>query len=210
MGKGMPHKQIDFFFFYGSTYTYLTVMRIEGAAARFGIEVRWRPFNVRQIMLEQDNIPFRSKPVKMSYMWRDIERRAARHAIPFNRIPTYPVDPEYLANRVGVLSAIEGWCPAYTKATYQAWFLEDAPLGEPENLIPTLQRLGKDPDTVVSRANSQEIRDKYESETNLAREMGIFGSPTFATGKEIFWGDDRLEDALEWCTSAQSSLASSV
>src|SRR5919202_3476502 len=99
-------KRLDLFFFYGSTYTYLTVMRIEEAAARFGIEVRWRPFNVRQIMIEQDNIPFRSKPVKMRYMWRDIERRAARHGIPFNRIPTYPVDPEYLANRVGVLSAV--------------------------------------------------------------------------------------------------------
>ena len=58
-------------------------------------------------MLEQNNIPFRGKPVKMRYMWRDIERRAARYAIPFNSIPTYPVDLEYLANRVGVLSAIE-------------------------------------------------------------------------------------------------------
>ena len=88
----MP-KQMDFFFYYGSTYTYLTVMRIEEAAARVGIEVRWRPFNVRAIMLEQNNIPFRGKPVKMRYMWRDIERRAARYAIPFNALPTYPVDP---------------------------------------------------------------------------------------------------------------------
>lgn len=199
----MP-KQLNFFFYYGSTYTYLTVMRIEEAAARAGVEVRWRPFNVRQIMVEQNNIPFRGKPVKMQYMWRDIERRAARYGIPFNRIPTYPVDPEYLANRVGVVSAIEGWCPDYTKATYRAWFLEDKPLGEAKNLIPTLQRLGKDPNAVISRANSQEIRDKYEMETALAREMNIFGSPTFATDGEIFWGDDRLEDALEWCTSAES------
>ncbi len=201
-------KQMDFFFFYGSTYTYLTVMRIEEAAARIGVEVRWRPFNVRQIMIEQNNIPFRGKPVKMRYMWRDIERRAARYGIPFNRIPTYPVDSEYLANRVGVLSAIEGWCPAYTKATYRAWFFEDNPLGEPENLIPTLQDLGKDPDAVVSRANSQEIRDKYDAETDLAQDMGIFGSPTFAIGSEIFWGDDRLEDALEWCDSDRYTLSS--
>ena len=56
----MP-KQLDFFFFYGSTYTYLTVMRIEEVAARAGIEVRWRPFDVRAIMIEQNNIPFRGK-----------------------------------------------------------------------------------------------------------------------------------------------------
>ena len=73
---------LDFFFFYGSTYTYLTVMRIEQVAARADVEVRWRPFNVREIMIEQNNIPFRGKPVKMRYMWRDIERRAARYGIP--------------------------------------------------------------------------------------------------------------------------------
>jgi len=203
----MP-KQLDFYFFYGSTYTYLTVMRIEEAAQRAGIEVRWRPFNVREIMIEQNNIPFRGKPVKMQYMWRDIERRAARYGIPFDRVPTYPVDPESLANRVGVLAATEGWCPEYTRATYRAWFLEDKPPGEPENLIATLRGLCKDPDAVVSRANSQEIRDRYDAETDLARGMGIFGSPTFAVGNEIFWGDDRLEDAFEWCSSASPSSTS--
>jgi 2-hydroxychromene-2-carboxylate isomerase len=190
--------ELDFFFFYGSTYTYLTVMRIERAAAEAGVEVRWRPFNVREIMLEQDNIPFRDKPVKMAYMWRDVERRANAYGIPFNRIPTYPVDPESLANRVGVLAAIEGWCPEYTKATYRAWFLEDRPPGDLEHLDPILSSLGRDPETVVSRADSQEIRARYDAETDVARRMGIFGSPTFVVGGEIFWGDDRLEDALEW------------
>jgi 2-hydroxychromene-2-carboxylate isomerase len=74
--------ELDFFFFYGSTYTYLTVMRIERAAAEAGVEVRWRPFNVREIMLEQDNIPFRDKAVKMRYMWRDVERRARGYGSP--------------------------------------------------------------------------------------------------------------------------------
>lgn len=193
--------RLDFFFFYGSTYTYLTVMRIEEAAARAGVEVRWRPFNVREIMLEQDNIPFRGKPVKMRYMWRDIERRAGRYGIPFTRIPTYPVDPENLANRVGIVSAMEGWCPQYTKAAYRAWFLEDKPPGDPEHLASILAALGRDPVAVVSRADSQEIQARYDAETDAARSTGIFGSPTFVVGDEIFWGDDRLEDALEWCRS---------
>lgn len=197
-GMGVALERLDFFFFYGSTYTYLTVMRMEEAAARAGVEVRWRPFDVRQIMIEQDNIPFRDKPVKRRYMWRDIERRATRHGIPFGRIPTYPVDPDLLANRVGVVSAAEGWCPEYSRAIYRAWFLEDRPPGEPEGLGEILHSLGKDPDAVISRANSQEIRDKYDAETDLARDMGIFGSPTFVAGGEIFWGDDRLEDAFEW------------
>ena len=202
--QGMSN-QLEFFFFYGSTYTYLSVMRIEQVAAEAGVNVRWRPFNVREIMIEQNNIPFRDKPVKMRYMWRDIERRAARYGIPFRGIPTYPVDPEYLANRVGVVAAIEGWCPEYTKAAYQAWFLEDKPPGEPEHLSSILRALGKDAKAVTSLANSQEIRDRYDSETRIAREMGIFGSPTFVSGGEIFWGDDRLEDALEWRKSRPGS-----
>jgi 2-hydroxychromene-2-carboxylate isomerase len=53
----------------------------------------------------------------------------------------------------------------------------------------------------IARANSQEIRDAYAAQTELARSLGIFGSPTFACGKEIFWGDDRLEDAIDWSVS---------
>lgn len=194
----MPAR-LDMSFFYGSMYTYLTVMRVEEAAARAGVAVLWRPFNVREIMLEQNNIPFRDKPVKMRYMWRDIERRAARHGIPFDRVPTYPVDPESLANRVGVVAATEGWCPEYTEATYRAWFLEDKPPEDPEHLRSILAALGKDPEAVVALADSEEIRDRYDAETGAARGMGIFGSPTFVVADEIFWGDDRLEDALEWC-----------
>ena len=98
-------KSIDLFLFYGSTYTYLTVMRIGALAAKAGIGVRWRPFNVREIMIEMDNIPFAKKPIKARYMWRDIERRAARHGLPFKLQPVYPVDPQLVATRVGVVAA---------------------------------------------------------------------------------------------------------
>ena len=93
----------------------------------------------------------------------------------------------------------------YTKATYQARFLEDKLPGEPEHLGSILRALGKDPRAVTSLASSQEVRDRYDSGTSVAREMGIFGSPTFVNGEEIFWGDDRLEDALEWCKSHPTS-----
>jgi 2-hydroxychromene-2-carboxylate isomerase len=76
-------KDIDFFFFIGTTYIYLTVMRIDRIVADVGVQVRWRPFNVRQIMIEQHNIPFRGKPERMRYMWRDVRRRAERYNIRF-------------------------------------------------------------------------------------------------------------------------------
>jgi hypothetical protein len=55
---------------------------------------------------------------------------------------------------------------------------------------------------VITRANSAAIQQQVDEETNAARMLGIFGSPTFVVGQEIFWGDDRLEDALNWVGSS--------
>ena len=78
--------QLDFFYFFGSGYAYLSVMRIGALAKQRGIEVRWRPFNVRTVMAE-NNIALRTQAAKVSYMWRDIERRAATHGVPFVKGP---------------------------------------------------------------------------------------------------------------------------
>src|SRR4029453_11269367 len=118
-------KQLDFFYFLGSTYTYLAVNRAEELAARENVVLRWRPFSVRSIMLEQNNRPFVGKPVKLAYMWRDLERRAHRHGVPFNSIPNYPNDADELANRVATLAAHEGWCAQFAKAAYATWFMEN-------------------------------------------------------------------------------------
>ena len=104
---------MDFFLSLASTYTYLAVNRAEQLATRAGVVLHWRPFSVRTIMVEQNNRPFAGKPVKLAYMWRDLERRAQRHGIPFASIPPYPVDTDGLANRVATLAAAEGWCPEF-------------------------------------------------------------------------------------------------
>ncbi|MCO5125087.1 MAG: 2-hydroxychromene-2-carboxylate isomerase [Rhizobacter sp.] len=194
-------KQLDFFLFLGSTYTYLAVNRAHTLATREGISLRWRPFSVRSIMIEQDNRPFVGKPVKLAYMWRDLERRAQRHGIPFASNPNYPIDADELANRVATLAAVEGWCPAFVGAAYRAWFMENKDPGALEHLSPLLGRLGKNPNEVIANANTQDIRDRYDQETEIARSLGIFGSPTFVYQAELFWGDDRLEDAVDWCKS---------
>jgi 2-hydroxychromene-2-carboxylate isomerase len=190
--------ELDFYFYIGSTYTYLAVNRVEAIAAREGVSLRWRPFDVRAIMIEQNNRPFIGKPVKLKYMWRDVERRANRHGIPFKSIPEYPVDPEGLANRVAVVASLAGWCPEYAKATYRAWFLENKTPGDVQHVSSIVSQLGKDPDSTIAWANSEEIRARYDAETERAKELGIFGSPTFMWGTEVFWGDDRFEDAIDW------------
>ena len=194
-------RELDFFFSIASTYTYLAVNRADEVAEKAGVRLNWRPFNVRAIMVEQNNRPFVGKPIKMQYMWRDLERRAQRHGIPFRSIPPYPTDLDMLASRVASLAALEGWCPEYTRATYRDWFLEGKIAGEEANVRSVLHAMGKDPDATIARANGAEIRARLDAETEAARKLGIFGSPTYVHGTEIFWGDDRLKDALDWANT---------
>jgi 2-hydroxychromene-2-carboxylate isomerase len=192
---------IDFFLFLGSVYTYLAVMRIDKVAARAGVQVRWRPFNLRALLVEQNNTAFARNPVRMRYTWRDVERRAAEHGLEFRARPPYPVDPDLLALRVGVIAAMEGWCAEYSKATYRAWFLEHKATGDGHHVEEVLAALKKPVNEILARAASDEVTHRLNSETDVARKLGVFGSPTFAIGPELFWGDDRMDQAIAWALS---------
>ena len=200
-------REMDFFYFIGSTYSYLSVVRAQALADQAGIVLRWRPFSVRTLMREQNNVPFATKPVKMQYMWRDIERRAATHGLTFVPPPVWPTDPELLHNLVGALAASQGWGEAFTVASFKAWIVERMPLGDPATLEHVLAPLGKDADAVISQARSPEVAALYQAETDLARSHGVFGSPSFVADGEMFWGDDRLEEALAWATGTHKLQA---
>jgi 2-hydroxychromene-2-carboxylate isomerase len=196
--------QIDFFYFFGSCYAYLSVMRIDKLAAEAGVEVRWRPFSVRALMTEK-GYSLRTQPTKMTYIFRDVERRARLHGIPFEKPPIWPTDPDQLANRVGIVAFYQGWGREYTLTSFEKWF-EGQALGADDSLRTIIHSHGKDPDEVISLANSSETRAQYDRETDAARQLGVFGSPTFVVGQEIFWGDDRLEEALAWAKGIHPAL----
>lgn len=189
---------IDFWFSVGSTYTYLTVMRLAEIERVSGIPFRWRPFSVRAIMKEMNNIPFGNKPIKAAYMWRDIERRAEMYGVPIKVPAPYPLAEFDLANRVAIVGVNEGWCPDYVRATYCRWFQLGQEAGSEPNVSDSLREIKQDPQRVLGLANSSAINGRYEAATDEARKLQIFGVPTFVVRGERFWGDDRLEDAVSW------------
>ena len=196
-------QSIQFWFSIGSTYSYLTVMRLANVEADTGVTFDFRPFSVRAIMREMDNIPFAGKPIKSRYMWRDIERRAERYNIPVSVPAPYPLTEFDLANHVAILGRQEGWCRDYVAATYRRWFQDGQPAGEDPNLTESLAEIGQDPYQIKALAGSPEVEADYVAATGEARDLGIFGAPTFVVGRELFWGDDRLEDAVEWLKSGR-------
>jgi 2-hydroxychromene-2-carboxylate isomerase len=189
---------IDFWFSIGSTYTYLSVMRLPEIARTTGIRFVPRPFSVRAIMREMDNIPFANKPAKAAYMWRDIDRRAARHGFTPRLPAPYPLKEFDRANRVAIVAAREGWCDAYLAATYRRWIEEGEEAGSEPNLSASIAEAGEVPSRVIGQARAEETETAYLAATDEARRLGIFGSPSFVVDGELFWGDDRLEDAIAW------------
>jgi 2-hydroxychromene-2-carboxylate isomerase len=194
---------MEFWVSIGSTYSNLTVMRIDAASRAAGVEVTWRPFNVRDIMVEQNNIPFRDKPVKTAYMWRDMERRAAMHGLPIAVPAPYPLPQLRFANQVALLGFREGWGANYMRETYRRWFVDGKRPGEDPNLSDSLAAVGVDPEDVMARARAPEIEAELALQTERAKSLGVFGSPSFVADGEVFWGDDRLEAALDWATGRQ-------
>lgn len=189
---------IDFWFSIGSTYTYLTVMRLADVARQEGVTFRWRPFSVRALMVEQGNIPFRDKPIKAAYMWRDIERRAGQYGLPVRVPAPYPLKAWDLVNRIAVLAAEEGWCADYARETYRRWFQQGIEPGIEPSLSEVLRLCGQDPARVMAAAEGEAVGLAYAAATDAARRVPLFGAPSFVVGSEVFWGDDRLDDAIAW------------
>jgi 2-hydroxychromene-2-carboxylate isomerase len=196
----MPLRTIEFWIGYGSTYSYLSTMRIERVAEGAGITVDWKPFNIRALMIEKGLPagPFIPRPEKLAYMWRDLERRAQRRGLPYAKPPQYPVDTQKTV-RVAFLAALEGWCGQFSRKVFEMNFVEGRSIGAPGNLEAALAEAGMDAERIIRRAHEQDIEDGLAAQTRRAIDLGMFGSPHFRVGEELFWGDDRLEDAIEWC-----------
>jgi 2-hydroxychromene-2-carboxylate isomerase len=195
----MAEGPIDFWFTMGSTYSYLSVMRLAEVERSTGVTFRWRPFHLLLILQEMKHIPFADKPAKSRYMWRDIERRAAMYGLPVKLPTPYPAKQSVVANLVAIVGMREGWGADFVCAAYRRWLQMGEETGSEPNLSSSLREIGQDPARVLVLANASDANDSLLAETQAAKQMGIFGSPTFAVGHELFWGDDRMEDAISWC-----------
>ena len=189
----------------GSTYTYLTALRLQNVIEASGIKLDIRPISIRQIMKNMDNIPFpSSKKTKVDYMWRDIQRRAKFYSLPVPHVPAaYPLKEFDRANLVGIVMEREGKYLEYLEETYRAWFLDGLEAGSDQNLKNVSSVLGISLPEILEEASSSEIVEIYKRNTAEAQTAGVFGAPSFAVNGEIFWGDDRLEDAIRFARQRQ-------
>ena len=198
----MSRPVVEFWFEFASTYSYLSVMRIERAAEAAGVDIEWKPFLLGPVFLALgwNDSPFNIYPPKGRYMWRDMARLARKYEIPF-RLPSQFPRNGLLAARVACLGQDEAWIGRFARAVMQANFGEDRDIGERAVIADLLTRLDLPAEALLAAATTDTAKAALRRQTEEATTRGLFGAPSFVVGDELFWGNDRLEDALAWATA---------
>jgi 2-hydroxychromene-2-carboxylate isomerase len=194
---------LEFWYEFGSTYSYPAAMRIEPLAEKAGVELRWRPFLLGPIFKEfgWTDSPFNIYEAKGRYMWRDLTRICEGEGIPLKLPPVRFPQNGLKAARLALVGEGEGWTPAFTRAVFLANYAEQKDISDEETLGAILATLGVDADAALAEASTLPIKDRLKQQTEEAAARGIFGAPSFTIGDELFWGNDRLEAALAWATA---------
>jgi 2-hydroxychromene-2-carboxylate isomerase len=193
---------VDFWFDFASTYSYVCAMRIGPLAQATNVQVRFRPFLLGPVFKAQGwtTSPFNLYPAKGRHMWRDLERLCAELNVPFRRPDPFP-QWSLLAARVALVGLGQTWGEDFCRAVFRAEFGEGRRIDDAAVIADLLAALSIDPQAALAAARSDANKARLRAETEAAGALGIFGAPSFTTAdKELFWGNDRLEQALRWAT----------
>jgi 2-hydroxychromene-2-carboxylate isomerase len=193
-----PAATVDFFYEFASPYSCLSALRIRKLARVAEVGIRWRPFLLGPIFRAEGlkDSPLNLFPLRGAYARVDVARRARRHGFEV-RFPSSFPRGSVLPARVALVALAEGWGEGLSEAVYRAEFQEDADVASLEVMGELVAGQGQSASRVLAAAQTPEVKDALRAQTEAAQAAGIFGAPSFLTQGELFWGDDRLEEALE-------------
>ena len=194
--------EIACWFDFASNYSYLSIMRL---TQQKDVAVRWKPFLLGPIFKEQgwDNSPFVLQKNKGDYVWQDMPRQCAKYGLPWRQPTEFP-RRSILAARVALLGEDQPWIADFCCRTMLANFAHDQDIGGEAVIGRVLEELGLDAIAILSAAVSPANKARLHARTDEAKTLRIFGAPTFFVGADMYWGNDRLDDAL-----AQARITSS-
>jgi 2-hydroxychromene-2-carboxylate isomerase len=191
-------RELEFFFDYGSPFSYLADTQLKGLAERTGARVAYRPMLLGGVFKETGNSSPIAIEAKRKYMNADLERWAKHYGVPPLHNAHFPINTIRLmrgavaAERLGVFAA-------YHRAIYDAFWRDGLNLGDAAVMCGVLERAGLDAQRIAAVSEEHAVKDALRVSTESAVARGAFGAPTFFVGDQMFWGNDRLmfvEEAL--------------
>ena len=184
---------VEFFFDYGSPFSYLADTQLPGIAAQAGASITHRPMLLGAVLKATGNSSPMAVPAKARHMARELERWAKRYGVPFRPNPFPFLRNTLRLMRGAVASRRLGIFERYHPAVFAASWADALDLGDDEVFHSVLRRAGVDADELFRAIDEQSTKDELRWATEIAVERGVFGAPTFFVDDEMFWGNDRLD-----------------
>jgi 2-hydroxychromene-2-carboxylate isomerase len=190
-------KQVEFYFDFGSPYSYLAYKALPAIAAAHAAQIVWRPMLLGGVFKASGNHSPAEIPAKSTWLQRDLQRWAARYGAVFNNNPHFPINTLTLMRGAAGMQMHGPDFPKYTEAIFNAMWEQPRNLGEPAELAAVLRQAGFDADAFLSLVNDPAVKQQLKKNTEEAVARGVFGAPTFFVGEQMFWGQDRLDFVAE-------------
>jgi 2-hydroxychromene-2-carboxylate isomerase len=186
-------KRVEFWFDFSCPYAYVASTRIEALAARVGAELDVRPMLLGGVFRARgtpQNLAGTLNPGKAAHNLNDMRRQAQMAGVPLQMPAGHPFRT---VEALRCVLAVGAPFMPLAHHFYRAYWAEGRDLGQREVVVAVLRAAGHDPEAVLARANSEEIKDELRRRTDEAVERGIFGVPTCFVGDQLYWGQDRLD-----------------
>ena len=184
---------VEFFFDYGSPFSYLADTQLPGIAARVGTAITHQPMLLGAVLKATGNSSPMAVPAKARHMGRELERWAKRYGVPFRPNPSPFLRNTLRLMRGAVASRRLGVFERYHPAVFAASWADALDLGDDEVFRSVLRGARVDADELFRAIEEQSTKDELRRATEVAVERGVFGAPTFFVDDEMFWGNDRLD-----------------
>jgi 2-hydroxychromene-2-carboxylate isomerase len=188
-----PMAEPVFYYDFNSPFAYIAAHRVDDVLP---VLPRWQPIAFAFVLVARDRVPWSFDPEARVPTMHDCERRAAALGLPLSWPEGWPrQNYSLLPLRAAVLAEQAGRLREFSRAAFRWNFAETGQLGEMGTILAAAEEAGMDPELVRAGVGRDDVKQAVKDATDAAIELGVFGVPTVQVGDELFWGDDRLEEA---------------
>jgi 2-hydroxychromene-2-carboxylate isomerase len=196
--------RLIFYYDFNSPYSYLAAERISGLFAEADVkQPEWQPISFGHVLKETGRRPWSYEEDKHAD-FAEIDRRIRERGLPEIRYPGgWPIDNYSLHPlRAAIYAKESGRVVSFTLACFRQVFAAGRDMSDLDNVLLAAAACELHPNAVLKGIETKSVKDRLRAATEEALERGVEGIPTVAVGAELFWGDDRLEEAVEAARAA--------